>query len=62
MMDRYFHGANPHRTFVQIINSGLLSTETVGGFTGVYIGLYATGNGIPSKSNAVYEWFDYEGR
>jgi alpha-N-arabinofuranosidase len=36
-----------------------LSSETVGGFTGVFIGLYATGNGIACKANADYDWFEY---
>lgn len=38
-----------------------LSTETVGWFTGVYVGLYATGNGTESKANAEYDWFEYVG-
>lgn len=36
-----------------------LSSETVGGFTGVFIGLYATGNGRACKANADYDWFEY---
>lgn len=36
-----------------------LSSETVGGFTGVYVGLYATGNGKPCSSGADYDWFEY---
>ena len=38
----------------------LLSTEVAGGFTGAYFALYATGNGSPAVSPAVYEWFEYE--
>lgn len=38
----------------------LLSTETAGGFTGVYFGLYATGNGKPSSAPAAFDWFRYE--
>ncbi len=38
-----------------------LSSETAGGFTGVYIGLYTTGNGKRSASNADFHWFDYVG-
>ncbi|MBW4079950.1 glycoside hydrolase family 43 protein [Paenibacillus sp. S150] len=34
---------------------GLLSSEVAGGFTGIYFGLYATGNGGP----ACFDWFDY---
>lgn len=37
-----------------------LSTEVAGGFTGVYLGMYATGNGAKTKSPADFDWFDYE--
>ena len=36
-----------------------LSSETVGGFTGVYVGLYATGNGKVCTADADYDWFEY---
>lgn len=39
-----------------------LSSEVAGGFTGVYIGLYATGNGRRSTSPADFDWFSYEGK
>ncbi|MNI81512.1 hypothetical protein D3C73_1381320 [compost metagenome] len=38
---------------------GLLSSEVAGGFTGVYFGLYATGNGRPSASPAYFDLFNY---
>ncbi|GMK39420.1 glycoside hydrolase 43 family protein [Paenibacillus sp. CCS19] len=38
---------------------GLLSTEVAGGFTGVFIAMYATGNGRPSTSPAHFDWFQY---
>ena len=34
------------------------SSETIGGFTGTYVGLYATENGQPSVANADYDGFD----
>jgi alpha-N-arabinofuranosidase len=37
-----------------------LSSEVAGGFTGVYAGLYATGNGQPASAPAHFDWFDYE--
>jgi beta-xylosidase len=37
-----------------------LSSEVAGGFTGVYLGLYATGNGRPASTPAHFDWFDYE--
>ena len=36
-----------------------LSSEQVGGFTGVFIGLYATGNGQKSTRPADFDWFAY---
>jgi alpha-N-arabinofuranosidase len=41
------------------IMSRYLSSETVGGFTGVYVGLYTTGNGEPCTASADYDWFRY---
>lgn len=38
----------------------LLSTEMAGGFTGLYVGMYATANGMQSKNTAHFDWFDYE--
>jgi len=37
-----------------------LSSVTAGGFTGVYIALYATGNGKRSRANADFDWYTYE--
>jgi xylan 1,4-beta-xylosidase len=38
----------------------LLSSEVAGTFTGVYLGLYATGNGRPVSSPADFDWVEYE--
>ena len=40
-------------------DSKFLSSETVGRYTGVYVGIYATGNGKSSTANADYDWFEY---
>ncbi|MBS3764353.1 MAG: family 43 glycosylhydrolase, partial [Planctomycetes bacterium] len=37
-----------------------LSKEVAGGFTGVFLGMYATGNGQPCNAPAHFDWFDYE--
>ena len=37
-----------------------LSSEKVGGFTGVYIGLYAAGNGQTNSVPADFDWFEYQ--
>ncbi|MNE90913.1 hypothetical protein D3C80_1884650 [compost metagenome] len=36
-----------------------VATEVAGGFTGVYLGMYATGNGKISRSPAHFDYFDY---
>jgi alpha-N-arabinofuranosidase len=36
-----------------------LSSEKVGGFTGVYMGMYAVGNGEQNTSPADFDWFEY---
>ena len=36
-----------------------LSTEVADGFTGVYFGMYATGNNIADSATAFFDWFDY---
>lgn len=46
---------------IETMDSRYLSSETVGGFTCVYVGLYATGNGKAGKSWAEYDNFDYDG-
>lgn len=46
-------------TEIETVDSKFLATETVGFFTGVYIGLYATGNGKAALANADYNWFEY---
>jgi alpha-N-arabinofuranosidase len=38
----------------------LLSQEVSGGFSGVYIAIYAAGNGKLEPSPAYYDWFDYK--
>jgi xylan 1,4-beta-xylosidase len=39
-----------------------LSSEEAGGFTGVYVGMYATGNSKRCAAPADFDWFEYEGR
>ena len=36
-----------------------LSSEVAGGFTGVFFGVYASGNGLPVQTFADFDWFDY---
>jgi alpha-N-arabinofuranosidase len=41
------------------LDTRYLSSVTAGGFTGVYVGLYATGNGKAASKPADFDWFDY---
>jgi alpha-N-arabinofuranosidase len=36
-----------------------LSTEVIGGFTGVFIGMYASGNGKINTYPAYFDWFEF---
>ena len=36
-----------------------VSNEVVGGFTGVFIGMYASGNGQANTNPADFDWFDF---
>lgn len=46
--------------FVDQADAKYLSSQTVGWFTGCYLGMYSTGNGTKCRSKATYHWFDYE--
>ncbi len=37
-----------------------ISTEVIGGFTGAFIGMYASGNGKANTHPADFDWFDFE--
>ena len=41
------------------LNTRFLGTEVTGGYNGVLIGLYATGNGKKSEVNAYFDGFEY---
>ena len=47
---------------IESVDVRYLSTQTVGWFTGVYAGMYATGNGQINNSRAAFEYFEYEGK
>lgn len=44
------------------LNSRYLSTEIVGGFTGIMLGLFATSTTDTSKAEAEFDYFDYKGK
>ncbi len=54
----YAQGDDEYRE-IQEVSARYLSSETIGGFTGTYVGLYATGRGQPSSASADFDWFEY---
>jgi alpha-N-arabinofuranosidase len=44
------------------LDGRVLSTPVAGGFTGAYLGMYASSNGAPSENTAVFDWFEYIGK
>ena len=54
----YAQGNESFKT-LETVDAKFLATETVGFFTGVYVGLYATGNGKASIAPADFDWFEY---
>ncbi|MNJ43315.1 Beta-xylosidase [compost metagenome] len=58
-----FYYRNPKHTDLTLpghAECSLLATEVAGGFTGVYFGLYATGNGRKASQPAYFDWFNYQ--
>jgi xylan 1,4-beta-xylosidase len=43
------------------VDGRILSPPVAGGFTGAYIGMYASANGRPSDNIADFDWFEYAG-
>lgn len=54
-----FSQENDKITILGKVETKYISSETAGGFTGTFIGLYSTGNQKPSKSPADFEHFSY---
>ena len=40
------------------VDGRVLSTNLAGGFTGAYLGMYASSNGQPSNNHADFDWFE----
>ncbi|GAB3031759.1 glycoside hydrolase family 43 protein [Natronobiforma cellulositropha] len=56
---RFGFEANGSRTSLASASTRYLSTEVAGGFTGVYVGLYATGHGSDCEEPARFTAFEY---
>ncbi len=42
------------------VDGRILSTPVAGGFTGAYVGMYASSNGRSSTNTADFDWFEYK--
>lgn len=56
---RVKEGANALKTILANVDGRTLSRINAGGFTGTYIGMYASSNGLVSSNYADFEWFKY---
>jgi alpha-N-arabinofuranosidase len=55
----FSYSQNGDYTQIEKVDSRFLSTETVGWFTGVYVGFYATGKGKGCEEYADFDHFEY---
>jgi alpha-N-arabinofuranosidase len=59
---KYVFSSGPSEESLEPVGEGevrYLSTEVAGGFTGVYLAMYASGNGSPCEGPADFDWFEY---
>ncbi|MCA9955473.1 MAG: glycoside hydrolase family 43 protein [Ardenticatenaceae bacterium] len=49
------------QTVQEDVDGRILSTPVASGFTGAYLGMYASSNGTPSQNAADFDWFEYQG-
>ena len=62
---KYVFSCGPSESELSPLGEGetrYLSTEVAGGFTGVYLAMFASGNGTPCRNPADFDWFDYQER
>jgi alpha-N-arabinofuranosidase len=54
-------GGTQWKAFKEGLDASFLSTKTAGGFVGCMYAMYATSNGAPTASTAVFHWFESKG-
>ena len=50
------------QTLSSEVDGRILSSPVAGGFTGTFIGMFASSNGESSQNFADFDWFEYQGR
>lgn len=60
----FYHAdqADKWKPLARNVDGRILSTPVAGGFTGVYLGMYASSNGTVSINQADFDWFEVIGR
>ncbi len=56
---RVSYGGGRWKTLLNNVDGRTLSRTNAGGFTGTYIGLYSSSNGLESDNFADFDWFSY---
>lgn len=60
-----FYAASAYEHWQEVaanVDGRILSTTRAQGFTGTYIGMYASSNGAASENAADFDWFEYVGQ
>jgi alpha-N-arabinofuranosidase len=57
----YGASESDYKTIGGVQDLSIVSDEVAGGFSGPYVGMYATSNGEKTKSSASFNWFEYKG-
>ena len=56
------YGNGKWKELIKNVDGRTLSRINAGGFTGTYIGLYASSNGTASNTYVDFDWFMYSGK
>ena len=56
----YGTSENDFKTIGETQELSIVSDEVAAGFSGPYVGMYATSNGVNSKNTASFHWFEYK--
>ena len=59
----FYYGSDDQEMLplIENVEASLLSSVVNNGFTGVYLGMYATSNHTASRNHADFDWFCYQG-
>ncbi len=55
----YSEDGEVYKNIADNVDLTIVSDEVAGGFSGPYVGMYASSNGKKSKQNVAFDWFEY---